>query len=290
MKNAVQIFNNPEFGSVRTLMIANEPWWVGKDVAKALGYERCTKAIQDHVDNDDKDGVPIQDTIGRMQSTIIINESGLYSLILSSKLPNAKKFKHWITSEVLPAIRKTGKYEMGSAKEIDYLKAAEMLASCSLDRLPYVIAVLKQGGIAIPDPPVKIAIPPVHTDRGGRFSQVERDRMQYETLRQYPQLIEEYPEAVEKFPDLKELIPKKSNKPPQLQRSVSRAGYTTWFNNRKLTRMMKKKDMTLNVLAEKSGIDRRSLNRYLSGECRPGEINRNKLCDAMEVKYGYFDK
>lgn len=86
-------------------------WFVGKDIAEALGYQRATKAIQDHVDVEDKDKIPIQDSIGRMQNTPVINESGLYSLILSSKLPNAKKFKHWVTSEVLPAIRKSGHYE-----------------------------------------------------------------------------------------------------------------------------------------------------------------------------------
>ena len=108
--SSVQIFNNPEFGYVRVVMKDGEPWFVGKDVAEALGYERATKAIQDHVDFEDKDGVPIQDSIGRMQKTPIISESGLYSLILSSKLPSAKKFKRWVTSEVLPAIRKTGGY------------------------------------------------------------------------------------------------------------------------------------------------------------------------------------
>ncbi len=108
--SSVQIFNNPEFGDVRVVMQDGEPWFVGKDVAEALGYERATKAIQDHVDFEDKDGVPIQDSIGRMQKTPIISESGLYSLILSSKLPSAKKFKRWVTSEVLPTIRKTGGY------------------------------------------------------------------------------------------------------------------------------------------------------------------------------------
>lgn len=96
--------------NMRTLLIDGEPWFVGKDVARNLGYERATKAIQDHVDEEDKDVVPIQDSIGRMQNTPVINESGLYSLVLSSKLPDAKKFKHWITSEVIPQIRKTGKY------------------------------------------------------------------------------------------------------------------------------------------------------------------------------------
>ena len=108
--SSVQIFNNPEFGDVRVVMQDGEPWFVGKDVAEALGYERATKAIQDHVDFEDKDGVPIQDSIGRMQKTPIISESGLYPLILSSKLPSAKKFKRWVTSEVLPTIRKTGGY------------------------------------------------------------------------------------------------------------------------------------------------------------------------------------
>ena len=106
----IQIFENPEFGLVRTLEVNGEPWFVGKDVATILGYERATKAVADHVDTEDKDEVPIQDSIGRMQSTPIINESGLYSLILSSKLPKAKEFKRWVTSEILPSIRKHGAY------------------------------------------------------------------------------------------------------------------------------------------------------------------------------------
>lgn len=106
----LQIFKNPEFGEIRTIEKDGEPWFVGKDVAAALGYERPTKAILDHVDDEDKDEVPIQDSIGRSQNTPIINESGLYSLVLSSKLPGAKQFKRWITSEVIPSIRKHGAY------------------------------------------------------------------------------------------------------------------------------------------------------------------------------------
>lgn len=106
----LQIFKNPEFGEIRTIEKNGEPWFVGKDVAAALGYERPTKAILDHVDDEDKDEVPIQDSIGRSQNTPIINESGLYSLVLSSKLPTAKKFKRWVTSEVIPSIRKHGAY------------------------------------------------------------------------------------------------------------------------------------------------------------------------------------
>ena len=106
----IKIFENAEFGKVRTTVINGEAMFIGKDVAQALGYERATKAIADHVDAEDIDEVPIQDSIGRMQKTPVITESGLYSLILSSKLPTAKKFKRWVTSEILPSIRKHGAY------------------------------------------------------------------------------------------------------------------------------------------------------------------------------------
>ncbi|AXB82659.1 phage antirepressor [Megasphaera hexanoica] len=107
--NELQIFKSQEFGQVRTVTIDGEPWLVGKDIATALGYTNTRKALNDHVDDEDK-GVTKCDTLGGAQEMTIINESGLYSLVLSSKLPTAKKFKHWITSEVLPAIRRTGGY------------------------------------------------------------------------------------------------------------------------------------------------------------------------------------
>ncbi|GFH40256.1 phage antirepressor [Pseudolactococcus insecticola] len=110
MNKELQIFNNLEFGEIRTTVVNEEPMFVGKDVASILGYSNTRKALADHVDAEDKDGVTIRDAIGREQTVISINESGLYSLILSSKMPNAKKFKRWVTSEVLPAIRKHGVY------------------------------------------------------------------------------------------------------------------------------------------------------------------------------------
>ena len=106
------VFKNlvhPEFGELRTVEISGEPWFVGKDVAEALGYSNARKAVLVHVDAEDK-GVTKWDTPGGTQQMTIINESGLYSLILSSKLPSAKEFKHWVTSEVLPSIRKNGAY------------------------------------------------------------------------------------------------------------------------------------------------------------------------------------
>ena len=105
----LEIFNNEEFGQVRSIEVEGEPYFVAKDIAIALGYSNPRKAIIDHVDEEDK-GVTKCDTLGGAQEITIINESGLYSLILSSKLPSAKEFKRWITSDVLPKIRKTGGY------------------------------------------------------------------------------------------------------------------------------------------------------------------------------------
>lgn len=108
--NELQIFNNEEFGNVRSLMIDNEPWLVGKDVAEALGYSNPRDALSKHVDEEDKrSNVAIHDG-SQNRNMIIINESGLYALVFGSKLPSAKKFKHWVTSEVLPTLRKTGSY------------------------------------------------------------------------------------------------------------------------------------------------------------------------------------
>ena len=111
MKTEIQSFTSDIFGEIRTCQVNNQIMFVGKDVATALGYSNSRKALLDHVDDEDKtDGVTIRDAIGRNQKAVFINESGLYALILSSKLPQAKAFKRWVTSEVLPQIRKTGGY------------------------------------------------------------------------------------------------------------------------------------------------------------------------------------
>lgn len=112
----LQIFNNAEFGSVRTLTINGEPYFVGRDVAEILGYSNTRDALAKRVDAEDK-GVAKCDTLGGTQELVVINESGLYSLILSSKLPTAKRFKHWVTSEVLPSIRKHGVYAIDEVLE-----------------------------------------------------------------------------------------------------------------------------------------------------------------------------
>ena len=110
MENLMKTFENQEFGKVRVVEISGEPWMVGKDVAEALGYTKARNAIATHVDTDDKKDAPVQGDLGGTQSMTVINEAGMYSLVFSSKLPGARKFKHWITSEVLPSIRKHGVY------------------------------------------------------------------------------------------------------------------------------------------------------------------------------------
>ena len=109
-KNQIKQFHSDEFGEIRVLEIEGEPWFVGADIAGALGYEKPRNALLKHVDGDDALKRGIIDSMGRTQQTTLINESGLYSLILSSKLPSAKRFKRWVTSEVLPTIRKHGAY------------------------------------------------------------------------------------------------------------------------------------------------------------------------------------
>lgn len=109
--NELKVFQNKEFGEVRSLIIGGEPWFVGKDVTNILGYKNGSRDINRHVDEEDRGSTEMVSPSGK-QMTTIINESGLYSLILSSKLPTAKKFKHWVTSEVLPTLRKTGRYEI----------------------------------------------------------------------------------------------------------------------------------------------------------------------------------
>ena len=112
----VQIFSNEEFGRIRTIAINGEPWFVGKDVAERLGYTDTAQAVRKHIDDEDK-GVVDLTTPGGIQRATIINESGLYSLVLSSKLPRAKAFKRWVTSEVIPSIRKRGIYATPQAAE-----------------------------------------------------------------------------------------------------------------------------------------------------------------------------
>lgn len=154
--NNLQIFNSPDFGQIRTIQKNGEPWFVGKDVAEILGYQNGSRDVNRHVDEDDRQNYQ-NGTFESNRGLTIINESGLYSLILSSKMPKAKEFKRWVTSEVIPAIRKTGKYEaMAQAVPINdepatdftqlefdqRIRIAAIIASCRRERLPLVAKVL----------------------------------------------------------------------------------------------------------------------------------------------------
>ena len=135
--NELQVFKNQEFGSVRTLVINSEPWFVGKDVALALGFKTPRDAIRTHVFEEDK-GVDSIVTPGGKQQMTIINESGLYALVFGSRLPTAMKFKRWVTSEVLPALRKTGQYQV---KE---LSGQELMAKALIEAQNVLAAKDKQ--------------------------------------------------------------------------------------------------------------------------------------------------
>ena len=144
--NKLQIFKNEEFGEIRTVTINEEPWFVGKDIAEVLGYANPRNAVPKHVDDEDKLSTQIE-YAGQKREVTVINESGLYSLILSSKLPNAKKFKHWVTAEVLPEIRKTGSYQMNKPQGKELLALAVLEAQKTIEEQTAQIERMKPSAI-----------------------------------------------------------------------------------------------------------------------------------------------
>ena len=145
--NDLQIFENPEFGKIRTLDIEGEPWFVGKDVADILGYQNASKALADHVDAEDKLNNESLSSLGQ-RGGWIISESGLYSLILSSKLPTAKKFKRWITAEVIPSIRKTGEYKIPRPNaDHSAMRQRAMLINATNKAAAEIRNALKEAGV-----------------------------------------------------------------------------------------------------------------------------------------------
>lgn len=140
--NEVEVFNF-EANEVRTVVIDNEAWFVGKDVAEALGYSKARNAISIHVDSDDKKDAPIQGPLGGRQKTTLINESGVYSLIFGSKLESAKRFKKWVTSEVLPTVRKTGGYQVKEMTNDEIVGQALRIEHDRAERLAVELSVTK---------------------------------------------------------------------------------------------------------------------------------------------------
>lgn len=183
MDNELQTFSDAEFGSIRSVVVEDIPYFVGKDIALALGYSNPQKAIRDHVDEEDRmanktfsvNGTPLT----------LINESGLYSLILTSKLPSAKEFKRWVTSSVLPMIRKTGMYTartaiangdstvpMRTLTPDDYLAAARLIASCKADRLKLILNMLSKAGWEMDDTQYALTSKIDTSDIGPRIQKV----------------------------------------------------------------------------------------------------------------------
>ena len=171
----LRIFKSKEFGQVRTVTIDNEPWFVGKDVATALGYKNTKDALATHVEDCDKivgsqNATPsIKDSMGRKQYPTWINESGLYALIFGSKLESAKRFKHWVTSDVLPAIRKTGGYQMWM-RDNGYLMKSGNNYNMPMQR--YVeqgLFEIKERSITNPDGSVKLTRTTKVTGKGQQY-------------------------------------------------------------------------------------------------------------------------
>ena len=155
MKNNMQIFQNEAFGEIRTLLIDGEPWFVAADVCKALELGNPSMTVE-RLDDDEK-GISTIDTLGGKQCMAIINEPGLYSLVITSRKPEAKAFKRWITHEVIPSIRKHRAYISPNAEAVQvtptieqYIASARIIATCRADRLRMVIGLLDKAGISMP--------------------------------------------------------------------------------------------------------------------------------------------
>lgn len=197
----IKIFKNPQFGSIRTMTQGNEPWFVGKDVAELLGYANTPKAIRDHVDDEDK----LTERIvlsGQCREAVLINESGLYSLILSSKLPTAKAFKRWVTSEVLPSIRKSGGYNADATMQsvVQTLATMQRVLEAQQKINKKLLSQL-QTPPTVPDEPEQLAFtehlpyPPLNQKRG-QSKRVGRRPVRWFNIRLYNSLYNAYPKPL----------------------------------------------------------------------------------------------
>lgn len=200
----IKIFKKEQFGSIRTTVQSGEPWFVGKDVAEALGYERADNAIRKHVDEEDKLMHQISAS-GQKRNMTIINESGLYSLILSSKLPSAKAFKRWITSEVLPSIRKSGGYNADATMQrvVQTLATMQRVLEAQQEINKKLLSQLQTPPTA-PDEPEQLAFtehlpyPPLNQKRGQRIDakRVGRRPVRWFNIRLYNSLYNAYPKPL----------------------------------------------------------------------------------------------
>ena len=198
----IKISKNPQFGEIRTIEKDGEPWFVGRDVAEALGYAKAQNAIAVHVDDEDKGTAPIQGTAYETRATII-NESGLYALIFGSKLPSAKPFKHWVTSEVLPSIRKTGGYNADATMQsvVQTLATMQRVLEAQQEINKKLLSQLQTPPTV---PPEQLTFtepslyPPLNQKRGQRIGtkKVERRPVRWFNIRLYNSLYNAYPKPL----------------------------------------------------------------------------------------------
>lgn len=250
--NSLQIFNSQEFGRIRTVMIDSEPWFVGKDVAIALGYTNPQKAVRDHVQEDDR-GMNEMDTPSGRQTLVIINESGLYALIFGSKLESAKRFKHWVTSEVLPTLRRTGAYGMNENVEQTvtvtetssdiYIEASKIVAGCIEGNRPYVLNILRH---LIPD-------------------------IGYE---ENPQ-ISESPKKITEVTVKEEMTTSK----PQKTKRYFKQGVD--IDTSKLLLEMGKQGLSIELLAQRANVSTATISSWIAGEHKPVIQNHINVCVAL---------
>lgn len=252
--NNLQIFNSQEFGRIRTVMVDNEPWFVGKDVAIALGYAKPENAISSHVSKEDKTSTLIQGSGSNYKSkAIIINESGLYALIFGSKLESAKRFKHWVTSEVLPTLRRTGTYGMNENVEQTvtvtetssdiYIEASKIVAGCIEGSRPYVLNILRH------------LIPDIGYDEDTQIS--------------------ESPKKVTEVAVKTEMTPSK----PQKTKKYFKQGVDIDIS--KLLLEMGNQGLSVELLAQRANVSPASISGWIAGEHKPVMQNRINVCVAL---------
>lgn len=203
--NEIKIFENPQFGTLRTTEKNGELWFVGKDVAEVLGYANTPKAIRDHVDDEDK----LTERIvlsGQNREAIFINESGLYSLILSSKLPSAKAFKHWVTSEILPSISRTGGYNTDPTMRniVQTLTAMQRALEAQQEINKRLLGRLDMPP-TVPDEPEQLSLPeysphlPLNQMRGKKGSKTKIVQVRWFNIRLYNRLYNAYPKTLKEL-------------------------------------------------------------------------------------------
>ncbi len=293
--NELQVFNSEEFGQLRTTVVDGNPWFVGKDAAERLGYTNPQKAVRDHVDEEDK-GVNKMETPSGEQQMVIINESGLYALIFSSKMPTAKKFKRWITSEVLPAIRKTGKFSTSKSQGKSFsemvdeywkmkekenisienvIECAKIMASCPPENRMETIAILRH---CIPDIDRFVLLNEYNSIMGKSKPKGDGEVPAEET---------NFKPGSTTIPEL-QLEKMSEQRKNRAERCM--AGCMKPFDTEKLNEVIAKSELDKKQIVMRVGCSDDTFYRWMKGETWPSTYYRVQLCSVLGVPEGHFNK